>query len=102
MEEMMQLQNDILNENRVHLQWTDGVQDEFPTIWLLHACSCEACGLSIKGVREQRLTDHPKRPKPVAVDVQNDTLQIDWGLGHHSSYQGSWLRGPPPVVIWAH
>ena len=78
---------------RLLVSWSDGVEEEFPTVWLLHACTCQKCGLSIKGVRQQRLTDYPARPALEDVWVQNDTLHIDWGDGHKSSYSGKWLRG---------
>tara|TARA_Y100000780_G_scaffold227921_1_gene244530 strand:+ start:123 stop:1277 length:1155 start_codon:yes stop_codon:yes gene_type:complete len=79
--------------HRVLTLWNDGVADEFPTIWLLHACACEECGLSTKGVRQQRLTNYPARPVFAGVWVQDDTLHIDWGGEHRSTYSGKWLRG---------
>ncbi|HIA77927.1 MAG TPA: DUF971 domain-containing protein [Gammaproteobacteria bacterium] len=79
--------------HRVLTLWNDGVADEFPTIWLLHACACEECGLSTKGVRQQRLTNYPARPVFAGVWVQHDTLHIDWGGEHRSTYSGKWLRG---------
>jgi hypothetical protein len=79
--------------HRVLTLWDDGVADEFPTIWLLHACTCEKCGLSIKGVRQQRLTDYPARPVITVMSVQGDTLHIAWEGEHKSAYSGKWLRG---------
>ena len=55
--------------NHVNVRWSDGVVEEFPTVWLLHACTCAECGLSIKGVRNLKLTNFQKRPRPQNVRV---------------------------------
>ena len=75
--------------HRVLTLWDDGVADEFPTIWLLHACTCEKCGLSIKGVRQQRLTDYSARPVITVMSVQGDTLHIAWEVNTNQLIQES-------------
>ena len=89
----MQLIKAVQQEHRVLALWEDGIAEEFPTIWLLHACTCERCGLSIKGVRQQRLTDYPPRPVIKGISVHGDTLHITWEDEHKSAYPGKWLRG---------
>ena len=90
---MIRLNSAELIGNRVNVFWSDGVVEEFPTVWLLHACTCAECGLSIKGVRNLKLTDFQKRPRPHNVWLSKGKLWIDWGSEHKSVYKGNWLRG---------
>ena len=64
---------------RVKVKCHDGVIEEFSTVWLLHAHTCTACGLSIKGVRNLKLTDLNKRPSAHNVWVSEENLCADWG-----------------------
>jgi len=89
----MRLNSAELIGNRINVIWSDGVVEEFPTVWLLHACTCAECGLSIKGVRNLKLTDFQRRPRPHNAWVSEEKLWIDWGSEHKSVYQGNWLRG---------
>jgi len=79
--------------NRLTLRWEDGHESVFPSIWLLHACSCDGCGTSETGVRSIRLTDQPARPEIVDAEAQGSAVHIDWGAGHVSCFDAVWLRG---------
>ena len=54
---MMHLNSAELMGTRVKVIWSDGVVEEFPTVWLLHAWTCSDCGLLIKVFRNLKLTD---------------------------------------------
>ena len=79
--------------DRLFVQWGDGHQSEFPSIWLLHACDCAQCGPSETGVRHIRLTQQSSRPEIVSVTRANGNAQVDWGNGHVSIFAPVWLRG---------
>ncbi len=49
--------------------WCDGHNSVFPSIWLLHACDCAACGSIESAVRHIRLTDQPERPVITGAQV---------------------------------
>ncbi len=78
--------------DRVEVRWDDGVTECWPDIWLRHACACEGCGSSVKGLRP-RFCDRPGQNGVPAVSVEADSITVDWGGGHRSRYQGAWLRG---------
>lgn len=73
--------------------WRDGHVSTFPSIWLLHACSCPACGSTESAVRHVKLTEQPARPRIAAADVAGGDVAVDWGGGHVSTYEPRWLRG---------
>jgi len=77
---------------RLALRWADGRESQFPSIWLLHACTCPACGTSETGVRHVRLTEHPARPEISAARLCDDAVEVDWGDGHVSRFDPVWLR----------
>ncbi len=82
-------------DSGLFIQWRDGHSSQFPSIWLLSSCSCAACGSSESAVRHIKLTEMPARPVIVdaILDVDTDTVSIDWGEGHMSRYKTDWLRG---------
>ena len=78
---------------RLELQWRDGHQSVFPSIWLLQACGCDACGTTETAVRHVRLTDQPQRPEIKGASMERGNVLIDWGNQHVSAFSMEWLRG---------
>lgn len=84
----------ILNDEAgIRITWRDGHRSRFPSIWLLHACSCESCGTSETGVRHVRLTEQPRQPKIHGAILCINSVRIDWGGNHFSHFDSTWLRG---------
>ena len=79
--------------DRLFVEWGDGHQSIFPSIWLLHACDCPRCGSSETGVRHHRLTDQPARPQITSAAFVDGQATVDWGGGHVSTFAPVWLRG---------
>jgi gamma-butyrobetaine dioxygenase len=79
-------------QTRLEIRWGDGHVSNFPSIWLLHACECPACGRNETGVRHGRLTDQPARPIIGGAEVTDATVSIAWGADHVSRFSGAWLR----------
>ncbi len=76
----------------VEVTWADGSVDSWPFIWLRHACACDGCGVSIKGVRP-RFADRPGQSGDPQVRVVDDAVVLDWGAGHRSRFGAGWLFG---------
>ncbi len=79
------------------ITWGDGHVSVFPSIWLLLACDCAACGSSETAVRQVKLTDQPARPAIAGTaltcdPVPDGALTVDWGGGHLSCFAPGWLR----------
>ncbi len=100
------------SDARLEVTWGDGHVSGFPSIWLLEACSCDACGSSETAVRLVRLTDRPARPVLVSAGVEDGQLVVGWGAGHVSRFEPGWLRAhclsaeerrrrKPAPVIWS-
>lgn len=98
-------------EEMVEVTWSDGSLDRWPDIWLRHACSCDGCGQSIKGVRP-RFADRPGRHGTPVVAVTSGDLVVDWGGGHRSCFDAGWLFGhrlsdaarterERPIITWS-
>lgn len=81
------------NTHSLTIRWGDGHDSAFPAIWLLHACTCPACGDSETGVRHVRLTEQPARPEIQAAKTADGQVVIDWGAGHETRLSAQWLRG---------
>ncbi len=80
------------DDSGLEVTWQDGASDRWPYIWLRHACSCDGCGTSLKGVRP-RFADRPGHTASTpAVRISNGQLHIDWGGSHRSTFEGDWLR----------
>lgn len=79
-------------EHGVEVTWADQSHDVWPDIWLRHACSCEGCGRSIKGVRP-RFADRPGQTQDPLAQVVEGDLEVNWGGGHRSRFDGAWLHG---------
>ena len=99
-------------ETWLRVSWRDGHESTYPSIWLLEACSCRACGSSETAVRHVRLTDKPARPVLVSAALQDGNVALDWGSGHVSRFDPGWLRAhclsdperrrrKPAPVIWS-
>lgn len=83
--------------SRLIIEWADNHTSEYPGIWLLNACDCEACGSTLTAVRHLQLTTLPDRPSPISTDVGLDGLiTVKWSNDHQSSYSLSWLRNHCP------
>lgn len=83
----------IHTSSEITIVWDDGHESVFPSIWLLHACSCDRCGTSETGVRSVRLTEQPTRPDIVDASISTNGIAIDWGGNHRSEFEAIWLRG---------
>ena len=81
------------SDRRLEIAWGDGHLSHFPSIWLLQACDCAACGSSESAVRHVKLTDQPARPHILGATLEGAEVAIDWGDGHVSRFEPKWLRG---------
>lgn len=80
------------SDNSLEIAWADGHRSSFPSIWLLQACSCAACGSSESAVRHVKLTDQPSRPRIAGADFAEAEIVLNWGDGHVSKFEPCWLR----------
>ncbi len=79
-------------DRQLAIIWCDGHESRYPSIWLLQACSCPACGSTESAVRHVRLTQQPARPKIRKMEISGQVLTLDWGEGHRSTFEAAWLR----------
>lgn len=81
-----------VDRTRLEIRWGDGHVSTFPSVWLLHACDCPACGRSETGVRPRRLTEQLARRVIAGAEASDTVLSISWGADHVSTFSTAWLR----------
>ena len=83
------------DRHRLIVHWGDGHTSSFQTIWLRHACQCEACGTYISAIRSLRLPDIPDDIAIATADRDDEgRIQVTFsGDGHSSLFDPAWLRG---------
>ena len=79
-------------QTALQVDWADGHRSHFPSIWLLQACSCPACGSSESAVRHVKLTDQPARPRILSAEARDGELVVEWSGDHQSQFDAQWLR----------
>lgn len=87
----------IARGSRLQVSWDDAHVSEYPGIWLINACDCDACGSTRSAVRHRKITDVAARPAICAasIDVEGNIV-IDWGDEHLSRFDARWLRSHCP------
>ena len=82
---------------RLIIEWADNHTSEYPGIWLLNACDCQACGSTLTAVRHLQLTTLPDRPCPESVsDDPDGYIRLQWSDDHQSTLCKKWLRNHCP------
>lgn len=93
MNSQYQIQQATIVKKGLRVDWGDGHQSSFHSIWLRHQCECEVCGTSMNAVRGLRLNELPDDIAIVRFVFDTDRITLIWsGDGHQSKYQGRWLR----------
>ena len=93
MNSQYQIQQATIVKKGLRVDWGDGHQSRFHSIWLRHQCECEVCGTSMNAVRGLRLNELPDDIAIVRFVFDTDRITLIWsGDGHQSKYQGRWLR----------
>ena len=84
-------------DSKLQVTWGDGHSSQYPGIWLINACDCDACGSTISAVRLRKLTDVAPRPELASaqIDVGGDIV-VDWDGAHRSRFTARWLRNHCP------
>lgn len=74
------------------IEWSDGHQSVFHTIWLRDNCSCEACGDHSGGSRFFEINMIPDDLSNT-ITLADGMLKISWTAdGHTSLFDPAWLR----------
>ncbi|MBX2867329.1 MAG: TauD/TfdA family dioxygenase [Acidiferrobacterales bacterium] len=80
------------DENKVTIEWGDGHQSEFHTVWLRDNCSCEDCGDHSGGHRFFELNMLPERLANETT-AEEGFIKICWEEdGHITLFDSAWLR----------
>ncbi|WP_084784118.1 TauD/TfdA family dioxygenase [Marinobacterium aestuarii] len=85
------IQDHYLDEQVLHITWSDGKRSKYHYLWLRDNCSS-----AFHAITEERTFDLLSVSddiRPTAVSIDGDKLHIDWSEGdHRSSYSFDWLR----------
>ena len=81
-----------LENDGVELGWSDGKTSFFHSIWMRDNCCCDICGRPEIGRRQSRLSALDLNVSISSAIIENDSLQVSWSEGHHSSFASDWLR----------
>ncbi|UTW12888.1 TauD/TfdA family dioxygenase [Marinobacterium rhizophilum] len=85
------IQDHYLDEQVMHVTWSDGKRSKYHYLWLRDNCSS-----AFHAITEERTFDLLSVSddiRPLAVNIEGDSLHIDWSEGdHHSCYSFDWLR----------
>jgi len=82
-----------VNNRILNVDWADGHQSQFHSIWLRHQCWSEESGSPVTGVRTIRLHHIPLDISFDQVTVEDKCVRIVWkDDGHVSHYPAPWLR----------
>lgn len=80
------------NDRLMTVDWADGHQSNFHTVWLRDNCSCDECGDHSGGQRFFELNQLPDTLVNQARLVDG-MVQINWRAdGHVTTYDPAWLR----------
>ena len=79
-----------LDNDRVHLGWSDSRSSAYHPIWLRDNCRCESCGDPAIGRRKLRLTEIDLNSKPQKLEAEPEWLRVTWLDGHRSQYSSRW------------
>jgi len=81
------------NGTSVKIDWADGHESIFHTIWLRDNCTCDECGDHSGGHRFFELNMLPDSAKVRHANVDEGRLSLVWeNDGHATQYDPAWLR----------
>ncbi|WP_420445228.1 TauD/TfdA family dioxygenase [Candidatus Poriferisodalis sp.] len=81
----------IIDERRVHVQFSNGQSRAFAGQWLRHCCWCPECGNPADGIRFTTVTSFPSDIAPTRSEAVDGDLELTWPDGHRSTYGSDWL-----------
>ncbi len=82
----------VSDPQKVVIDWLDGHQSTFHTLWLRDNCSCDECGDHSGGQRFFELNMLPEHLANRAL-IADTMLRIEWTVdGHITTYDPAWLR----------
>ncbi|MGI9291769.1 MAG: TauD/TfdA family dioxygenase [Gammaproteobacteria bacterium] len=80
-------------DHGLQVDWGDGHQSHFHSVWLRHQCECDACGTPMNAVRALRIHHIPEDISIASFEFNHQQVKIGWSQGaHHSTYKARWLR----------
>jgi gamma-butyrobetaine dioxygenase len=79
--------------SKVIVEWDDGGQSRFHSIWLRDNCPCPECVYAGTGERLLDTASLPDEPRPSSARADGDGIEIRWTHdGHVSRYTTAFLR----------
>jgi len=69
----------------------NGIEEEFPWVWLRDSCQCAQCHEPISSCRIINLTEWNLSVRPTELKYVDDALELTWEDGHQSYFTIDWL-----------
>ncbi|MEM7112862.1 MAG: TauD/TfdA family dioxygenase [Chloroflexota bacterium] len=87
------VQSLVPNGQTLNIEWADGHNSTFHTVWLRDNCSCDECGDHSGGSRFFELCMMSDNLALASADADDGMVRLVWESdGHETIYDGSWLR----------